>query len=521
MEDSLNIKNKNFFFILQRDWGIKTGFEIVKKLNKNGNRFSALNFKEPVESYAVNQKEVKFDYILNDNQIFNNKEKILEESNYTTQNFIEDYNISSLWKYAFTLRRLATSYEKKFPYSFQQNLNDAEFEKYILAFAYKLKKTFYDFKPDIVIGYVFGDIRHIMLNKLCEINKIPMVCAADSKIHNINIFTYDYKSTRSFFHDRMKKLNQKIINSKNFNKAKDYLNDQRKNFKKNVMVENINFEKNIFNFQDFKNFLSKLKRYLYLKLTNKTTDKNFLHPADNPSFRYLIRDFFSETYNTYRLKKIKYEKIDNIENFVYFPLGHYPETQLGILNTVYDNQINTIKVIARYLPKNLTLVIKDHPFSFGLKSYSFLEKIQNTPNVKLIKYDEDNIKIFKKMHSLISFCGTVIFEACIFKKPGIQIGAAELMTYLPNCYKMDDLTSIEKIIENIDTSFRNYAESKEYDEKIINYICAAFDTGFKFDEYESDLRLSNDKLNSIWSAYKIEISKILKFQGKFLFNLKV
>ena len=70
-----------------------------------------------------------------------------------------------------------------------------------------------------------------------------------------------------------------------------------------------------------------------------------------------------ERINVYNTKKIIYDDFDKIENFAYLPLQHYPESQLGLLNTSHDNQINTARIIARHLPKNLTLDSKFNSFT--------------------------------------------------------------------------------------------------------------------------------------------------------------
>ena len=41
-----NLKNKKILFILQRDWAIKHGFEIIKKLKENGALVSVIEFKK-------------------------------------------------------------------------------------------------------------------------------------------------------------------------------------------------------------------------------------------------------------------------------------------------------------------------------------------------------------------------------------------------------------------------------------------------------------------------------------------
>ena len=91
----------------------------------------------------------------------------------------------------------------------------------------------------------------------------------------------------------------------------------------------------------------------------------------------MIRDFIKERINVYKTKNIVYDDFDKIENFAYLPLQHHPESQLGLLNTSHDNQINTARIIARHLPKNLTLVVKDHPCSICKKSISYLLKLKN------------------------------------------------------------------------------------------------------------------------------------------------
>ena len=48
-------------------------------------------------------------------------------------------------------------------------------------------------------------------------------------------------------------------------------------------------------------------------------------------------------------------------------------------------------------------------------------------------------KIYQKMKYLISFGGTVVFESSMFFKPAILIGDLEMMSELPNVYKLKHL----------------------------------------------------------------------------------
>jgi len=207
-----------------------------------------------------------------------------------------------------------------------------------------------------------------------------------------------------------------------------------------------------------------------------------------------------------------------IKDFVYLPLGLYPETGLGMLNNVYDNQINTAKILARFLPNNLTLVVKDHPYAFGRNSKNFLLKLQKSPNVKLINHKIPNAHIYDKMKYLISFGGTSIFESCIYKKPAIQIGSLGIMNNLPNFYLLKDISKIEDLILKIDENFKEYSNSDSYRKKLINYISAAYDTGYFIDIYESQIDKIEKNKDYIWNVHLNEISKIFKYKNKFCFK---
>lgn len=506
--------NKKFFIILQRDWAHKHGFEIAKKLHENGAKLSCLIFKPSVEYYIDSQKNIKFENILKNSDIENNTETILKNSDYNFKRFSNDFNVENFWEHAPTLRKLTLSYKKKYPFSFQQNWTDEEISKYILAFGYKIKKLFDEFKPDISIGYNFGDIRHYLINQICDKEKTPFFCVSGTKVSGNACFAYDYKGDKSFFKNHNIKLNNKNLTSKNIGKAENYYTESLKKLKQPSHMTNVNVQKPIFDLKGLKFFIKKII-YHFKK---KDINKKIIDGNDNTSFLYLIRDFISERINLIRANSLRYDKLDEIKEFVYLPLQHYPESQLGLVNTTHDNQINTVRIIARHLPRNLTLVVKDHPWSQGKKSLSYLLKLKNTINVKLIDYRISNKDIYKKMSYLVSFGGTSIFEAAFEKKPAIQLGNFGAMSELPNLYYLENLNLIGQKINQIDKEFNLLKNNELYHKKLINYIAAAFDKGFDVDKYNDDLRTNKNSLDYIWSKYSQEIESIFKYKDRFNFN---
>ena len=122
------------------------------------------------------------------------------------------------------------------------------------------------------------------------------------------------------------------------------------------------------------------------------------------------------------------------------------------------------------------------------------------------------------MDYLISLGGTVIFEAALYNKPAISIGNLEMMSELPNLFRIKNLEDIKDVLKEIDKNFQSNNNSSEYKRKPNNYIAAALDLGYRNDIYQSDLRLSEKNLEYIWNFYLKEIHKIFRLKGKFLFN---
>ena len=519
MTDNSFLRNKKILYILQRNNAFKQ-FPIVEKFYQSGVKLSTLAFKKTTEKYVSTQSKVKFEGILNQSYIEENAKEIVEKNNYRFENFREDYGITSIWKHASSLRRKVLSYKKKYPFSFEQSASDEEIENYILAFGFELKNFFYKFKPDLCIGYIYGTIEFLLLEKLCNKEKIPYYNNSDTKVDNIAAFFYDTSHSKSFFHHRTKNLNDSNKISKNKSKAENYISNYLIKSKSkdytltNLLTEPSNLDRKVFNISDIK----LLFRSIYHTLKMYNVDKKKLDGSDNIDIYHNLRDYFTKQKNIFEVGRMKFDDLEVIKDFVYLPLGLYPETGLGMLNNVYDNQINTAKILARFLPNNLTLVVKDHPYAFGRNSKNFLLKLQKSPNVKLINHKIPNAHIYDKMKYLISFGGTSIFESCIYKKPAIQIGSLGIMNNLPNFYLLKDISKIEDLILKIDENFKEYSNSDGYREKLINYISAAYDTGYFIDIYESQIDKIEKNKDYIWNVHLNEISKIFKYKNKFCFK---
>ena len=71
-----------------------------------------------------------------------------------------------------------------------------------------------------------------------------------------------------------------------------------------------------------------------------------------------------------------------------------PESATDLLSPLSTNQIETARQISLQLPPDFTLVVKDHPAMYGLRSYKYLNKILKTPIKPINEIIKNTIKIF-------------------------------------------------------------------------------------------------------------------------------
>jgi len=76
------LKDKRIIIIHQRDWAINHGFEITKKLNQFGSKLATINFKKSTEHFINNQKDVKFEFSLNESDVSKRTKEIIKKNNY-------------------------------------------------------------------------------------------------------------------------------------------------------------------------------------------------------------------------------------------------------------------------------------------------------------------------------------------------------------------------------------------------------------------------------------------------------
>jgi len=143
------------------------------------------------------------------------------------------------------------------------------------------------------------------------------------------------------------------------------------------------------------------------------------------------------------------------EKFLYFPLQTEPEAKILSISPFFSNQLAVIENIARSIPVDFILYVKEHPGQ-GLKlwrSIEFYKKLLALPNVKLIHPSVNSQDLISKSSCVVSITGSTGFEALFFKKPVILF-ADEYYDCLSMVTKVNNITNLPTLISKNLTSFQ-------------------------------------------------------------------
>ncbi|MCG2701350.1 MAG: hypothetical protein V1825_03480 [Candidatus Falkowbacteria bacterium] len=498
------LKNKRILIFQQRGWGKGIGRFLAKKLYAEGCELAALTFKRTTHELIVNQPDLKYELIINNDEVMSRPKDYLAGDEFLLEEICERLGVDSIWPMVSTLRNHVRSYKDKYYYGFKQNVPDDEIIDFIMA-VYKYMNVFFDkFNPDVIIAPNFVALPHIMFNLFAQKRGVPMIAVTDSKIKGYFIFTQSYKDDRGAFYERVDSLNEEKEETNNRERAKKYIKEFRQEFKKpdsaSAPEKKISLKKKIR--QELSPYVQCARWYIrkpinVLESTGITLD---YRPP-----KIMLRDHYCQKIYKRFMNNYDYYPFDKIKKFIYFPLQFQPEATIDVVAPYFSNQIETARQIAMSLPDDYTLVVKEHPAMVGLRPPSYIEKIARTVNIKLIDYRIPSEKVLKKADLIISPNSTTLAEAAFYNKPAIQLGYLGTTKKLPNVFIHTDMTTISSKIKDI---LSLNLKNEKYEKELENYTAAVYDTGFDY-EYIKAWERGGEDMEPLWQIYKKEIKRVL------------
>ncbi|MGE0444233.1 MAG: hypothetical protein AB7P99_03330 [Vicinamibacterales bacterium] len=141
------------------------------------------------------------------------------------------------------------------------------------------------------------------------------------------------------------------------------------------------------------------------------------------------------------------------EKFVFFPLHFQPELTTLVLAPHFVNQVAVIENLAKTLPIDHLLYVKEHKASLGRRPLGYYQAIRRIPNVRLLSPFLDSHTLIKAASAVCVISSTVGWEALLYEKPVITLGdvcynAFDLVTHVT------DMTAVAGAIAHAIEQFR-------------------------------------------------------------------
>ena len=169
---------------------------------------------------------------------------------------------------------------------------------------------------------------------------------------------------------------------------------------------------------------------------------------------------------------------------MYYPLHIEQERSTLIATPFYTNDIEFVRNIAKSLPIEYVLYVKEHPSQITRhwRDKKFYQELNKIPNVTVIHPHTSSLDLIKNCSLVITLSGTAALEAAFYEKPAITCSNFDY-TILPS---IERLKSIEDLPQLIQHSLEKKMDSKSLDE----YVSFKENNTFEFNNANFEIKSS-------------------------------
>ncbi|RZD44968.1 MAG: hypothetical protein CXT78_05785 [Thaumarchaeota archaeon] len=291
------------------------------------------------------------------------------------------------------------------------------------------EKALQNISPDFVFMKTTDNFHNTLFFELCKAMKIKVLTLASGKLANSTHVSLDNDAIDETKPD----IPVTEIEIEQFLDEHDpYKQDKIKKQKETTPIK-----KRLINF---------------IRYMKEKEDETYYPNFGRKSIKFILINFKLMYLGWQRKKFLEKNSIKTLEDekIVYFPLHFEPERTLLITAPFYSNQIEVITNIAKSLPIEYKLYVKEHS-SMELLFWhdkSFYNDIIKLQNVKLVHPSVNPKQIIKKCDLVTTIAGTVGLEALFFEKPVIVFSDV-IFSYFPNVYRIKNKNDLPKIIRKV------------------------------------------------------------------------
>ena len=189
----------------------------------------------------------------------------------------------------------------------------------------------------------------------------------------------------------------------------------------------------------------------YILSDNSTLNKNYKYFGRNK-----IKVLLNYIYDGFRVRNRKkfldkyfLKEFSKNKKCILFTLSVEAESAILFDAPFYINQVEVVKNIAKALPAEFTLLVKEHPASGvrSLRSTKIYQELIDIPNVVPIHYSANMEELIKKSSLVMSICSSSSLDALFLRKPTIIFGNTDF-SMISDVKKIGEIEKLPEIIKN-------------------------------------------------------------------------
>ncbi len=176
---------------------------------------------------------------------------------------------------------------------------------------------------------------------------------------------------------------------------------------------------------------------------------------------------------------------------VYVPLHLEPEVALLSVSPEFNNSMEMVAWISKSVPADTILVVKEQPFSYGIRSKRYYDNLRRIGNVVLANPDVHSWDWIRAARVVATISGTAGIESVYFHKPVLSFGKHQVINYLPTVRYANSYESTRQHIKelmDLDPGSKVFETSREA------LYRAQMETSFELPGFEHTYRIREPQL---------------------------
>lgn len=164
----------------------------------------------------------------------------------------------------------------------------------------------------------------------------------------------------------------------------------------------------------------------------------------------------------------------NGRRYAFFPLHVDPEASTMVLAPLLTNQLAIVEALAKSLPAEFLLAVKEHLPMLGRRPGGFYRQMAAVPKVVLISPAESSFDLIAGAEVTCVITGTAGWEAVVQQRPALCLGPAPYHMLGEGFVRCSDLSRLPEAIQEA------FAAPPVSDARLATYIASFLEASFEF-----------------------------------------